>query len=239
MYGRRNKLTDFWSYTTLSKKEFWALPEDERVKVRSEVYAAMEAAKAKRKLEIEAEKAAKDKTARTCQICGRRIFAETGKIAHHGYERPGGGWQTASCRGARRLPYEADHKALDEEITWVEERLANETELLRKLECEEIALSIQWTDHEERRKNRGNPFAGFRHLSGITRDTWDTMKADPANAEAFRQCYSYSFDDLKKRRVEDQKDTITQVKAYLKHQKARRAEWTLKERWQDKQWVAA
>lgn len=42
----------------------------------------------------------------TCQICGRVIQAKKGVIAHHGYNRPGHGWQTASCHGARFLPYE-------------------------------------------------------------------------------------------------------------------------------------
>lgn len=42
----------------------------------------------------------------TCQICGRTIKAKTGVIAHHGYQRPGNGWQTSSCMGARHLPYE-------------------------------------------------------------------------------------------------------------------------------------
>lgn len=42
----------------------------------------------------------------TCQICARDIKANTGIIAHHGYLRPGTGWQTASCDGAKHLPYE-------------------------------------------------------------------------------------------------------------------------------------
>lgn len=42
----------------------------------------------------------------TCQICEREIKASTGVIAHHGYTRPGEGWQTSSCWGARHLPYE-------------------------------------------------------------------------------------------------------------------------------------
>ncbi len=43
----------------------------------------------------------------TCQICARNIKANTGLIAHHGYQRPQyQGWQTASCDGARQLPYE-------------------------------------------------------------------------------------------------------------------------------------
>lgn len=45
-------------------------------------------------------------TATTCQICARVIKAKTGNIAHHGYLRPGMGWQTASCDGAKQLPYE-------------------------------------------------------------------------------------------------------------------------------------
>lgn len=52
-----------------------------------------------------------------CQICGRAIKAKRGRIAHHGYTRPGHGWQTSSCRGARHYPYDVAHNALDAEIT--------------------------------------------------------------------------------------------------------------------------
>jgi hypothetical protein len=48
----------------------------------------------------------------TCQVCGRAIKANTGLIAHHGYERPGQGWQTRSCFGARFRPYEVASDAL-------------------------------------------------------------------------------------------------------------------------------
>lgn len=41
-----------------------------------------------------------------CQICARDIKAKTGVIAHHGYTRPGYGWQTESCMGARYPSYE-------------------------------------------------------------------------------------------------------------------------------------
>ena len=47
-----------------------------------------------------------NQTKTTCQICARDIKANTGLIAHHGYQRPGNGWQTASCDGAKQLPYE-------------------------------------------------------------------------------------------------------------------------------------
>lgn len=52
-----------------------------------------------------------------CQICGRAIKANTGLIAHHGYTRPGDGYQTRSCEGARRLPYEVSCDAIADAIT--------------------------------------------------------------------------------------------------------------------------
>jgi hypothetical protein len=52
----------------------------------------------------------------TCQICGRAIKANTGVIAHHGYNRPGHGWQTSSCLGARFQPYEVSRARIPEVI---------------------------------------------------------------------------------------------------------------------------
>ena len=54
----------------------------------------------------------------TCQICGREIGSKRGLIAHHGYERPNG-WhqQTASCMGARHLPFEQSRDVLG---SWLE-----------------------------------------------------------------------------------------------------------------------
>jgi hypothetical protein len=50
----------------------------------------------------------------TCQVCGREIKASSGLTAHHGYKRPYEGWQTASCEGARYVPYEVGCERLRE-----------------------------------------------------------------------------------------------------------------------------
>lgn len=46
----------------------------------------------------------------TCGCCTRPIAVlggtPTGRMAHHGYERPGEGWQTASCPGIGFMPLE-------------------------------------------------------------------------------------------------------------------------------------
>lgn len=57
-----------------------------------------------------------EETPCTCQICGRAIKANSGVIAHHGYKRPEYGFQTASCSGARHLPYEQSCDAIQPAI---------------------------------------------------------------------------------------------------------------------------
>jgi len=69
----------------------------------------------------------------TCQICGRDIKAKTGVIAHHGYQRPnrGSGWQTASCRGAKGLPYEVSCDLLPPTIEYIKMYIANQKKHLK------------------------------------------------------------------------------------------------------------
>jgi len=72
-----------------------------------------------------------DKT--TCQICARRIKAAKGVIAHHGYKRPGGGWQTGSCFGARHLPYEVSCDVIPLAIANTERQRERTVAALEKL----------------------------------------------------------------------------------------------------------
>ncbi len=67
----------------------------------------------------------------TCQVCGRAIKATTGLIAHHGYRRPyQTGWQTASCEGARYVPYEVSCDRLREVVEMVKQFIASLLERL-------------------------------------------------------------------------------------------------------------
>lgn len=109
--------------------------------LREDEYQARETErKAQAKLEREAKKAAQPVRDKTCQICGRDIMANTGTIAHHGYERPGWGYQTSSCPGAKCVPYEEGHDALDRAIERTAEQLK---------EAEKAAAEIAVT-HPER-----------------------------------------------------------------------------------------
>lgn len=69
----------------------------------------------------------------TCQICGRPIKSKNGKIAHHGYRRPGDGFQTASCYGARHLPYEVSRDLIPVVIEDLQVALDTRLAFLNKL----------------------------------------------------------------------------------------------------------
>ncbi|MCE6959217.1 hypothetical protein LAZ40_09150 [Cereibacter sphaeroides] len=78
-----------------------------------------------------------DQVRGTCSCCFRDIaVVPTGKMAHHGYERPGYGTQTSSCAGIRFKPLEVSLEGLEwliwsvsEEIGKIRERLARKDEM--------------------------------------------------------------------------------------------------------------
>jgi hypothetical protein len=93
---------------------------------------ALEVNKSKKPLSKSAmEKDEREKKAKTCQICGGKYLAEKGLIAHHGYHRPGYGYQTSSCYGARYLPFQESRDRLGEWIERLESMLADAKEELK------------------------------------------------------------------------------------------------------------
>jgi|SRR5579862_1410037 len=88
----------------------------------------------------------------TCQVCGRAIKASTGLIAHHGYRRPYEGWQTASCEGARYVPYEVSCDRLHEVTEMVRGFIASQEKMLADF----LAMPPQTLIVYERRSAWGN-----------------------------------------------------------------------------------
>jgi hypothetical protein len=52
------------------------------------------------------------KVVKTCPCCFRAIAVQGHVMAHHGYQRPGGGLQTSSCYGIRFRPLEVSNEGL-------------------------------------------------------------------------------------------------------------------------------
>lgn len=100
--------------------------------------AEREANKVRRAQELAARQAAGEDT--TCQICARRIMSRVGVIAHHGYTRPGDGWQSASCYGARHLAWEKSCAIIPLAIKAVEAHLATVTRAAERHEASPPAI---------------------------------------------------------------------------------------------------
>lgn len=85
----------------------------------------------------------------TCQCCGRKYLANTGAMAHHGYQRPGGGWQTASCYGARHVPFEVSRDTLGQMIVGLKDYRARLIATRQEFADEKHPLRLEYSDYSQ------------------------------------------------------------------------------------------
>lgn len=133
--------------------------------------------------------ARREVTTFTCQICGRPIKASKGLIGHHGYKRPGDGWQTASCVGARHLPYEDARDQIPAAIAsaaayvakrqeWLDAFIANPPEILIKIEHRYVrGYQTKTVTTELPRPADFNP-TDERYYSGAYAARFDSLKRE-------------------------------------------------------------
>jgi len=172
---------------------------------------AAEAKRAASALKREAKAAAEDGLRMTCQVCGRKIQANTGAIAHHGYERPSIGWQTSSCDGARHLPLEASTTVLDIHISQQARALGGMEVALKNLIDETSPIFVTLTEgYGKSRKDYRLP---------LTRENFDAVRAE--NARGFLRRGFTSFESVKVRAMNKQEKMIMAQTEYLVYQKGR------------------
>lgn len=168
---------------------------------------------------------AKEAAQMTCQICGRGIFAEAGVIAHHGYERPGTGWQTPSCEGARQLPFEVERDRLGEHLCAIRYRIERDVEHLASVEAEAVPVPFKWYTKEIARQERYRTV----HVERTVQVTRENHAAVVANHAATKQSYweqTPSFDELKVRHVAKLAGELKALRDYATEQQQRFDGWT-------------
>jgi hypothetical protein len=75
----------------------------------------------------------------TCPVCERAIRVRTGKMVHHGYERPGHGHIVGSCYGLGAAPYEVSSEGTRSYRDHVvAPRLARDETFLARLEANTV-----------------------------------------------------------------------------------------------------
>ncbi|QOZ66409.1 hypothetical protein [Bradyrhizobium arachidis] len=175
------------------------------------------------------EQIAREAAAMTCQCCGRQILANTGVIALHGYRRPGDGWQTASCDGAKFLPFEVSRDRLGYSIRWLQDWEARAVGSRNAVEAETKPILVRYNDPKADRWYGDRPKISV----DITRANFDAMKAEHGLDGL---C---DFDRLKADDLERRDREIHDVRAEIKAQQARYDVWEQTHRWdaEAKEWA--
>lgn len=184
-----------------------------------------------KKTKVEFEREGKE---RTCQICGRGILAEGGTIAHHGYRRPGDGYQSPSCPGALKLPFEIDRAVLGEHIVNLKDWLQRSKAYRAQVEAETVSLSLNYqVSEQDPRRAPGFKITVDCSIS-VTRDTFESLKA--VKPEAFADKYNprkegewrltaLTFDGLKEQALGMSDIEIGRISAEIARQEARYDGW--------------
>ena len=165
-----------------------------------------------------------------CQCCGRAILANRGKIALHGYTRPGHGWQTASCYGANRLPWEVDRSALADLIAFLKTNLAGQI-AGRAAVADETAEVTHNYRHYDRKISK----TVSRALT-FTRATFEGVKAADPDGQ-FPYYNTKTFDDYKATDLADRDQSIKMIRRDIAEFTKRYEGWTQTHERKGREWV--
>jgi hypothetical protein len=176
-----------------------------------------------------------------CQCCGRAILANLGSIAHHGYERPdlGSGWQTASCHGAKRAPFEVDRAALGEMIGYMRAQLLRNEKHRAAIKSEKRPIVFDYESHligpsQYQRFGRWEKWPVVKRSFDVSRKSFEEFKVGPGRDSTYG---IYDFDAYKSRHVDGLSRAIKSLKEHINEEQARFESWKATHEWKDGQWV--
>lgn len=171
----------------------------------------------------------------TCQVCGRKILARQGSIAHHGYTRPGSGWQTGSCPGAKYSPFE-NHK---DRLAAIRNAQAERATFLRDLAQEanegKAGVTVRWTEYLKEARYNSRPRVA------IVDDLAAFAALVVAEPQVMRMRPMFSFAEARRIYVSGLTDSARQCEDFVKEADKRLAGWKYTHRYDrpNKAWVAA
>lgn len=179
------------------------------------------------------ERAAK---AKTCQCCGADILAETGVIAHHGYQRPAGmGYQTASCEGARELAFEVSRDALGAQIVRMKDYVVRVKGIRADVMAEEVSIPWTYGDRSAQRQ-RWEPVPSI--TVRVTRENFAEAVETAAPKRMIKPLDTVvTFDSLKARYIAELDGDINATEGYIRRQEKRFATWVKKLDWNGTEYV--
>jgi hypothetical protein len=165
----------------------------------------------------------RDDVAMTCQVCGGKYLASRGKIAHHGYQRPGFSVQTPSCFGALFPPFEVSRDRLGDWINSLKSQLDS-----AKINLKFVSESPELTLNALIGSGRNVEHDSLK----VTAQNFDEMKkklqskkmnayGDPIPTKFSAK----SFDDLRKNLVSTAKNRIDGLYREIENSERRYDKW--------------
>ena len=190
----------------------------------------------------------------TCQICDRAIKANTGVIAHHGYQRPGEGWQTASCPGARALPYEVDRTILGKEVDMLDRLCQKHRATILGIQDESLPTALCFKVYDRQAIKRDSRYTTKGDWVPVTlvvtRDTLhDLITACEAQFSDFKRYQlpsyprgyahgeHYTFEQAQQHNIARVQRDLTSVRDLYDYQMKRDIQWVKKLTWNKPDWV--
>jgi hypothetical protein len=186
-------------------------------------------------------RAERESASMTCQCCGRRFLANTGLMAHHGYQRPGGGWQTASCYGARHLPFEVSRDTLGDMIMALETHRDRLLVTRQEMVDEKHPLTVSYEDYSQPKawSILRNRHAHPEVTVEFTRETFAVqMEVHKIGLTRYGRSVG-SFDDRKAADIAGRDGQIKRVRADIHDSQRRFDGWSQTHEWDSaaKIWV--
>lgn len=188
---------------------------------------------------VESRALKKEEERMNCQCCGRAILANTGTIAHHGYTRPDYGWQTASCMGAKRLPFQVDRTALGEMIGFLRDRLARAEKHRAAIKAEKLPIVFNYETQligptQWQQFGRWIKWPMVKRSFNVTRASFAEFKAGPGGNSTYG---IYDFDAYKVRHVDGLSHSIKNLRGHINEEQARYDGWKQTHEWRGGQWA--
>ena len=84
----------------------------------------------------------KEKENRTCPCCFGRFALSKGKMVHHGFQRPGTGYQTESCFGFGYEPFERSNLGTLKIVEYLENILKEKELILPRMKEDKVILLL-------------------------------------------------------------------------------------------------
>lgn len=165
-----------------------------------------------------AEQIAREAAQMTCQCCGGLFLANLGTMAHHGYRRPGDGWQTASCSGAKELPFEVSREALGALIEYRKDWLKDAVFVRNEIEAERIPVTVHHRD-----ETAPSEYLARKSVN-VTRETFAAVNAE-------RSLDLHDFDTVKVDDIRHRDGQINATVAEIRAQQARYDGWKQTHQW--------